>query len=105
MPCGDYSPSEQIAEAYEESRKATRAACDMARLIRKKDKQMPKGHKGIRMFDRLTKETRHWVRAHDKADKERIEEEKQRRIESKLRSDALAKLSPAERKALRGMVL
>jgi hypothetical protein len=79
---------------------ATRVACEMARAIRDKDAKMPRGHKGITMFSRLSRETKDWVRAHDEIDKKRLAREEKERVKLEAKRTALAKLSEKEKDLL-----
>lgn len=105
MPCGlegrgggrDYQYEADLAN---EARRATRAACEMAALIRKKDAELPKGHKAILMFDKLSTKTRKWVRKHDAIDKKRILQEQAEKKRKDLQKKALAKLTKEERSVL-----
>lgn len=94
MPCymtgsaeGDARLSAEEAEGR--ASKATRAACEMARLL-----------KGTALFQRLSPKTLEWVKEHAKIDRERRKEEKRERAEKELEKRARAKLTKAERRAL-----
>lgn len=82
-------------EAAKEAREATRAACEMASLIR----QHFSGRKS-QLYFKLSPATQAWIRTHDKIDRERKKEEKKERAERKLEKRARAKLTKAERRAL-----
>jgi hypothetical protein len=72
---------------------ATRAACEMAKLIRL-------GWKGSNGFKMLSPQTRAWVEHHDEVDRKRLEREKKIEQRKRLKEKALHKLSSKERKAL-----
>jgi hypothetical protein len=100
MPCSDgYSDVERYTELRIRLDKATRAACEMARVIRKYGQALI-GDEGTDLFDKLSSKTKGWVKRHDEADRRRIKEEKKEMRRKKLRKLALAKLSHKEREAL-----
>lgn len=98
MPC-DSGPSWDD-ELRARADAAAKAACEMALRIRTEDAKMPKGHKGITMFSRLSRETKQWVRDHDELDKDRRRREEKLRLKKDATRRALQKLSPKERKLL-----
>lgn len=69
---------------------ATKAACEMAAMLRSKRPD----------FARLSPQTKQWVKAHDKIDRERREAEAEERKERKERTAARAKLTKRERELL-----
>lgn len=73
----------------EDADKATRAACDMRTILRRNG-----------LEKELTKETREWIKKHDKEDAERIAEENREGIRERTRLKALNKLNLEERRVL-----
>lgn len=94
MPCMS-GPYYGESETYEsEWRQSSRAACDLARVIR----QFPQSWVAVKR--KLEPETLKWIEQHDKEDREREAAEMEQIRQSRLRSKALGKLSKEERKAL-----
>lgn len=101
MPCGSRDDDERnIVELQKEAKLATRAACDMAALIRKEDSKMPKNHKGITLFSRLKRETTTWVRTHDAIDASRLKSEARAKQRKETIQKALHKLTEKEKELL-----
>lgn len=87
MPCyvtGSAQGDAELArdEAYDDANKATRAACEMAKIL-----------KPMAQFNRLSKSTQDWIKEHEKIDRQRKKEEAEYRAEHKKRKNALRKLS------------
>lgn len=95
MPCSDYGRA--ATEVRIRLDKATRAACEMARVIRY---QSENNHECSFLFDSLTTRTQKWIKAHEKMDRERLKQEKLERRRKKLKKRALKKLSKKEIEAL-----
>jgi hypothetical protein len=86
MPCncdGYPDEREELAQA------ATRAACDLATVLRS----------GGTLED-CSSETRKFIDRHDTIDRERLREEREKVFRDKLRKKALSKLTPEERRAI-----
>ena len=93
MPC-ESGPS-YSDDYYERLQLATRAACELARLL-KKELYLSQGWEV-----KVSKQTRRWVRIHDKIDRQRIAREKKEKKERHERVKALKKLTPREIEILR----
>lgn len=91
MPCRGYDADDYSRDANE----ATRAACDIARVIRKEHPEAWKKMQGS-----LKKKTLAWIEEHDAEDRERAQEERVEKNRRSLASKAKAKLTKAERDAL-----
>ena len=89
MPCESGDIHDDLRDAYDRADAATRAACEMARILRAYHK-----------FDQLSQETRRWVKRHGRIDRERERDEKREREHSESKERALAKLSRKEREVL-----
>jgi hypothetical protein len=89
MPCMGPEPNEVIGEYSAELDRLTRVCCDLRSVLRR----------GGRESD-LTNETRKWIREHDKADRERLDQEGREGKRASLKKKALAKLNIDEREAL-----
>ena len=96
MPC--YATGSALGDAqlsaeenWRDATAATRAACEMARMLRS----------GKPNFDGLSKATRSWVREHDKVDRECRKREKAEAAERREAKAALSKLTKRERELLR----
>lgn len=104
MPCNldgpggyDYRREDSLKRKGD---RAARAACEMARVIKAEDAKMPKDHKGITLFSRLSDKTKRWVKHHKEIDARRLAMEKAEQKKAKLRASALSKLTKEERKVL-----
>ncbi len=91
MPCRDDYPtsSNEDAGLRASADRSARAACEMRTVLWQHNLQ-----------SHLTPETRQWIADHDKADADREAAENLERLHRQMRRDALAKLSPMERKLL-----
>ncbi len=91
MPCSSegYDDSDRIAADA-----ATRAACDMVRVVRSTPSTWDK------VAGKLSAGTLAWVQRHDELDARREREEVDRAKQKRIRDEALAKLSKKEREAL-----
>jgi hypothetical protein len=88
MPCR--SDGCETSNEYEEAAdNATRAACDMRTILRRRG-----------LEKELTVETRKWIKRHDKEDAERIAQENASGERERVRLAALDKLSLEERRVL-----
>lgn len=89
MPCrSDY-------DGYSDSReldKATRVACELARVLR----QM----KPTTWKNTVSTTAQIWIERHDEADRKRLEQEAAEAERKRLAKQARSKLTPAEREAL-----
>ncbi len=92
MPCLGPDTAEEDARELQD---ASRAACNLARALRKR---FPKVWDELQ--DHLHPATIEWVAEHDKADRKREVEEKRERERRDLAQQARAKLSKREREAL-----
>lgn len=95
MPCssGGYESASyynDYVEYKDRADRATRAACELGRLL----KTVPK------LFATLTPRTQKWIKRHEAMDRRRIEQEKEKKRTTKIRQNALAKLSKEERDIL-----
>lgn len=88
MPCRT-DPDESAAYAREEMDKLTRIACDAVNILYKNG-----------LMQRCNEETIKWFEKHLEWDTRRQKQEKEEKEAKALAKKALAKLSPAERKAL-----
>lgn len=96
MPCYATGSAEGDArltaeEQYSAATEATRAACEMAKLLRSK---------GPKSFSKLSLQTRAWVEKHDKIDEERIERDLEETKRKSKIAKALNKLSTEDKEAL-----
>lgn len=83
------SPAEDAAYAQDAADRATRAACEMGKIIRAKG-----------LFNQLMPETKKWLETHEAFDAERISKELAKAKKKALVRSALAKLTDLEREAL-----
>lgn len=95
MPCNsDYDDRRYSDDVRREVTRATRVACELAKLL-KKD--------GV-LFNKISPRTKRWIKKHDALDRARaLAEEKEKdkvRIANKIRIKALAKLSAKEKAVL-----
>ena len=85
MPCG--SGEDHTAELHHMLAKLKRVTCDLAKYWR--------NHDHI-----ITVETATWIAAHEAEDRERIRQESEMYAKEATKKQALAKLTPEEKKAL-----
>lgn len=95
MPCQSEYPGEELARLSDKLDTVTRIACELAREFRQICDLEKYDWK-----DRVSKETRIWIKKHDEADAQRLAAKKAQRKREKLRKRAWAKLSPEERDAI-----
>jgi hypothetical protein len=104
MPCNDggpsyYTSSERLYKMKARLDKATRAACEMARIIREYGEALI-GDEGKDLFHKLSKETKKWIEKHDAMDAKRLKLEQEEKDRKRLKKQALCKLSKKEREVL-----
>lgn len=92
MPCGD--SGEGLAYTEERLQIATRVACELAEHIDKNSKVQ------LLSIMSLSGETKRWVIEHREIDRRRLEVEAFEANKAAIKSAALAKLTPEEKKAL-----
>jgi len=91
MPCR--SDDDDCSDAYRSADRATKAACDIVRVVR---------DRGVwrDVVNGLSKSTQKWIEQHDKADADRLEREAEEAKAKALKKRALGKLTNKERAAL-----
>lgn len=89
MPCRDDFYVPQNDSAQFDANQATRAACEMAKLLR-----------FLGFVNELSAATLNWIAEHEKEDAERRAREKEARQVKRLKQSGLGKLTHAEKKAL-----
>jgi hypothetical protein len=115
MPCHTDPPSAR--ELAEQEARLLLDEADIGRKMKRDEYQLPSSKRYDRSLDALTRELCEWCKTHDvtkfslemqlwwrdhqEADRRHAEEDRKAGEEAKLKKAALAKLTPAERKALR----
>lgn len=106
MPCrcDDYPPVPTQADMYKkEADKVTELLCSFCEMVERAT-QLDDGCMRVGDLTLMPSKVRDWWEAHKEVDRKRREKEeaerKRREAADKLRKDALAKLTPAEKKVL-----
>lgn len=95
MPCYDSRDDDDRRDTQQRADDATRAACDLARVLHH---YRPETWKELQRF--MHKSTLDWVRKHDEADARRLRQETEEQNRQNLIAAAKAKLTLSEKKLL-----